>query len=228
VRYSDTRSVFCSSRGFIFMLCCQPILERTPMTEECWGFAYVRYSICLVAGVLGFALAAGVSGEQRQQKPAAADRSEQMPAASSPVADEIDHDIGEMLGAFQVGNVEAMHKYYADNVTFVSSAYEPPVVGWQNYAAVYERERAAFQGMQLIRRNTFIFNHGDVAWASYQWDFESALNGKPFSVLGQTTLILAKLGENWLIVHNHTSEIRPAGKPAQAQPRPQAPAQDSP
>jgi ketosteroid isomerase-like protein len=196
------------------------------MTQERSGFAYVRYWICILAGVLGFALAPGVPGKQKQQKPTAADHSEQMPAAPAPVADEIDHDIGEMLGAFQVGNVEAMHKYYADNVTFVSSADEPPVVGWRNYAAVYERERAAFEGMQLIRRNTFIFNRGDVAWASYQWDFESALNGKPFSVRGQTTLILAKLGENWLIVHNHTSEIRPESKPTQAQPRPSA--QNSP
>jgi ketosteroid isomerase-like protein len=211
---------FCSSTGFIFMLCCQTILEGTPMREERWESAYVRYCVCFVAGVLSFALGSGVSGEQKKQKPAAADRSDELPAMPVPVADEIDHDIGEMLGAFQVGNVEAMHKYYAENVTFVSSAYEPPVVGWQNYVAVYERERAAFQGMQLIRRNTYIFNHGDVAWASYQWDFESALNGKPFSVRGQTTLILTKLGENWLIVHNHTSEIRPAAQPTQAQQRP--------
>src|SRR5271165_423889 len=63
-----------------------------------------------------------------------------------PVSDQIDHDIGEMLGAFQVGNVEAMHKYYSDNVTFVSGIYGPPILGWQNYVTGYQQSRAAFQG----------------------------------------------------------------------------------
>src|SRR5580693_78815 len=93
-----------------------------------------------------------------------------------PVSDQIDHDIGEMLGAFQVGNIEAMHKYYSDNATFVSGAFAPPILGWQNYAAGYQQQRAAFQGSQVVRRNTNIFVHGDVAWASYQWEYSSVLN----------------------------------------------------
>ena len=124
-----------------------------------------------------------------------------------PVSDQIDHDIGEMLGAFQVGNVEAMHKYYSDNVTFVSGTYGPPILGWQNYVTGYQQSRTAFQGMQLIRRNTNIFVHGDVAWASYQWEFSSVFNGKPYGIRGQTTLVLNKVGDNWLIVHNHTSQL---------------------
>jgi ketosteroid isomerase-like protein len=124
-----------------------------------------------------------------------------------PVSDQIDHDIGEMLGAFQVGNVEAMHKYYSDNVTFVSGTYGPPILGWQNYVTGYQQSRAAFQGMQLIRRNTDIFVHGDVAWASYQWEFSSVFNGKPYGIRGQTTLVLNKVADNWLIVHNHTSQL---------------------
>jgi ketosteroid isomerase-like protein len=63
--------------------------------------------------------------------------------------------------------------------------------------------------MQLIRRNTSIFVHADVSWVSYQWEFDSTFNGKPFSARGQTTLVLNKVGDNWLIVHNHTSEICP-------------------
>ena len=35
------------------------------------------------------------------------------------------------------------------------------------------------------------------------------LNGKPFSARGQTTLMLNKVGDNWLIVHNHTAQICP-------------------
>ena len=65
-----------------------------------------------------------------------------------------------MLGAFQLGDIETMHKYYADNATFVSGSYAPPVVGWQNYVPIYQSGMAGFQGIQLIRRNTYIFNHG--------------------------------------------------------------------
>jgi ketosteroid isomerase-like protein len=85
--------------------------------------------------------------------------------------------------------------------------------------------------MQLNRRNTLIFTHGDVAWASYQWQFDANFNGQPYTTRGQTTLVLNKVGENWLIVHNHTSEIPVAartptpqppapGPPAGAQPKP--------
>jgi hypothetical protein len=114
-----------------------------------------------------------------------------------------------------------MHKYYADNATFVSGSYEPPVQGWNNYVALYEKQKAAFNGIQLIRRNTSIFVHQDVSWASYQWQFDSMFNGRPFTARGQTTLVLSKVGDNWLIVHNHTSEICPgqaqSAAPAQQQ-----------
>lgn len=136
---------------------------------------------------------------------------------SMPISDQIDHDIGEMLGAFQVGDIDAMHKYYADNATFVSGAYAPPVMGWSNYVPLYQRARSAFQGMQLIRRNTFIFHNGDVAWAAYQWEFLAQINGRPYSAQGQTTLVFNKVGNDWLIVHNHTSEICPESTPLNQQ-----------
>ena len=68
--------------------------------------------------------------------------------SSAPTPTQIDHDIGEMLAGFQLGNVDTMHKYYADNVTFVSGAYEPPIVGWQNYVPLFQRWLAAFQAIQ--------------------------------------------------------------------------------
>ena len=63
-----------------------------------------------------------------------------------PDADQIDRNIGEMLAAFQLGDVELMHKYYADNVTFVSGAYEPPIVGWQNYVPLYQQPARGISG----------------------------------------------------------------------------------
>ncbi|MGD0303214.1 MAG: nuclear transport factor 2 family protein [Candidatus Acidiferrales bacterium] len=143
--------------------------------------------------------------------------------------DELDNDIGQMLGALQVGNVDAMHKYYADNATFVSSTYAPPIVGFETWAAGYQRQRAGFSGMQIVRRNTVIFPHGDVAWATYQWEFSGLqTSGAPYSAKGQTTLVFNRVGNNWMIVHNHTSvdcgSISDAGPPAPPTQPPSGPA----
>jgi ketosteroid isomerase-like protein len=184
--------------------------------------ARVRWLIGLLAILLAVAASTDPAAGQQKNKKSKIKYNDQTDPNAPPMpvgsdADQIDHSIGDMLGAFQIGNAELMHKYYADNVTFVSGAYEPPIVGWQNYVPLYERQRAAFQGMQLIRRNTIIFPHGDVAWAMYQWEFDSMLNGQPYSMHGQTTLVLNKVGGNWLIVHNHTSEVAATPAPAQQQ-----------
>jgi len=167
------------------------------------------------ATVLILALASS-SWAQKSKKSDAGDGLTLPQALAMPAADVIERDIGEMLGAFQVGDVEAMHKYYSDNVIFVSAGSGPPVVGWKNYVPQYQAEKAAFQGMQLIRRNTLIFVHQDVSWATYQWEFNSMLNGKPFTAHGQTTLVLSKVGDNWLIVHNQTAEVCPDEEPTRA------------
>ena len=181
------------------------------------------------AAFITFLLVSSAAAAQKKKKNQPVDTSP-MPTMNMPVPDQIDRNIGEMLGAFQAGNIEAMHKYYSDSAVFIRSTYEPPVVGWQNYAALMQQQRAAFQGgMGVIRRNTSIYSRGEVAWASYQWQFDSMYNGKPYSARGQTTLVFTKEGDNWLIVHNHTSQIFHASmcgdqtQTQQAQPAPQNP-----
>jgi ketosteroid isomerase-like protein len=205
------------------------------MRREPGGFAWRHVCACCIAAVLIFSVPSGTWGGQKKKKKSKTSQ-QPLPTLPMPVSDQINRDIGEMLGAFQIGNVELMHKYYSDDATFVSGDYEPPVVGWKNYVPLYRREVAPFQGMQLIRRNTYIFTHGDVVWASYQWEFDSMLNGRPYAARGQTTLVFTKVGDNWLIVHNHTSQICPVCSPAspaahptrQGHPQQQTPTQNSP
>ena len=113
-----------------------------------------------------------------------------------------------MLGAWQVGDVEAMHKYYDDDVTVVAGTYEPPIVGWASYAAAYQKMHSRIQEMQFVRRNTVIRARGDLAWAMYQWEFYGTVDHVRTNVVhGQTSLVFSKIGDRWLIVHNHSSEI---------------------
>jgi ketosteroid isomerase-like protein len=120
-----------------------------------------------------------------------------------------------MLGAWQVGDSTALHKYIADDISVVNGNWAPPVIGWVNYLAAYQAQRARSQQVRLDRSNTLvrIAPSGTVAWACYQWEFTATVDGVPSAADGQTTLVLEKRGDDWLIVHNHTSLIQ-ASQPA--------------
>jgi ketosteroid isomerase-like protein len=131
----------------------------------------------------------------------------------------IDQEISEMMGAWQLGDINMLHNYYADNVTVVSGAYESPLMGWQSYATAYELQRKRMGPLRLDRRNTNIFVHGDIAWANYQWEFTAIVDGKPLGAHGHTTLVFERRGDRWLIVHDHTSQVCEAAAPPE-EPKP--------
>jgi ketosteroid isomerase-like protein len=142
-----------------------------------------------------------------------------------PMSDQgqIDYMISEMLGAWQIGDIDKLHKDIADDVTVVSGAYAPPIVGWNDYLAAYKLQKARMQQVRLDRSNTLIKIEGNVAWACYQWDFEATEDGVPTGIQGQTTLVMEKRNNHWIVVHNHTSMVRQlkageVGAPAANQP----------
>ena len=189
-------------------------------------------SITAVIAILLLSSAASAQKKNKKDQPPV--DTSPMPTLPMPVPDTIDNLIGQVLGAYQAGDVASMHKFYSDNAVFVRGTYEPPMVGWPNYAALIQQQRAAFQGgISVIRRGTSIYFRGDVAWASYQWQFDGMYMGKPYSARGQTSLVLTKEGDNWLIVHNHTSQICDASlceqtTQPQPAPNPAAPAPSKP
>ncbi len=76
---------------------------------------------------VAFSITATSAGQDKKQKKVKQDTKEDpMPMPPIPTPDELDRNIGEMLGAWQVGDVDAMHKFYADDATFTSGAFEPP------------------------------------------------------------------------------------------------------
>jgi uncharacterized protein (TIGR02246 family) len=126
----------------------------------------------------------------------------------------IDLMISQMLATWQVGDVDAMHKFYADDVTVVSGSWEPPLLGWDNYARAYKAQRARIQAGRLDRVNTFTRMMGDSACVTYQWQFSGDVDGKHTMAVGQTTLVMQKRAGNWIILLNHTSAIPPAAPAA--------------
>ena len=147
-----------------------------------------------------------------------------------PMPDEqqIDYNISEMLGAWQVGDVARLHKTYADDAVFVSGLWAPPVFGWSNFLPLYQLNIARMQQVRLDRVNTYIKVSGAVGWACYQWDFGGTVDGQSMTARGQTTLVFEKRNDRWLIVHNHTS-VAQAAPPTTTQPQqPAAPEANAP
>lgn len=135
------------------------------------------------------------------------------PNANMPDEEKIDIAISEMLGAWQLGDIEKMHQHIADDVSVVNGMWAPPIVGWPNYLVAYQQQRARTQQVRLDRTNTLVRVNGNFAWACYQWDFSGLVDGQAAALMGQTTLILEKRGDKWMVVHNHTSLV-PASQPA--------------
>lgn len=187
-------------------------------------------SLLLVALALLLMTASPASAQKKKKNaPPPADS-----GPSVPLSDEkqIDYNISEMLGGWQLADTEKMHKDYADDVAIVNGIYAPPVFGWGNYLALYQQQRARMQRVRLDRANTYIKVDGNVAWACYQWDFAAVVDDKITTAQGQTTLVFQKRDGHWLIVLNHTSLTQPtppAAAPANApKSEPSAPAAKPP
>jgi ketosteroid isomerase-like protein len=134
-----------------------------------------------------------------------------------PLTDEqqIDYMLSQMLGAWQLGDIEKLHAAYADDVSMVNGAWAPPVIGWTNYLAIYQQQRASMQRVRLDRSNTYIKVNGNMGWACYQWDFSASADGRDVQSQGQTTVVVEKRKDHWVIVHNHTS-LSPGAQPSPA------------
>jgi ketosteroid isomerase-like protein len=146
----------------------------------------------------------------QNQKKNKKDKQQTQAADTSPVLPDsqaIDQLISEMLGAWQIGDVDLMHKHYSDDVTMVSGAWEQPLFGWDNYVKAYLAQRARVQAGRMDRINTYTKVTGDAAWSTYQWEFAGQVDGKPLDILGHTTLALEKRNGAWIIVMNHTSVV---------------------
>ena len=176
--------------------------------------------ILRTALVLGFGAAillayASPVAAQKKKKPAPI-----TPADSSaplvPMSDQqtLDYTISEVLGAWQLGDIDKLHKDYAEDAVFVNGAFAPPTIGWTNYLVIFQQQHARMQQVRMDRSNTYIKVDGNFAWACYQWDFAATVDGQSVTAQGQATLIFSKRNNHWVIVHNHTSLVQMGQSPA--------------
>jgi uncharacterized protein (TIGR02246 family) len=175
--------------------------------------AHQRIFLVFLAVTLSLVSPAAAQKEKKQKKDNTppADTSK----LSIPMADDqqIDYRISEMLGAWQLGDIERLHKYYADDVSIVNGGWAAPILGWTNYLTLYQQQLKRMQQVRMDRVNTYVKVSGNLAWACYQWDFQAVVDGQPAASRGQTTLVFEKRDNQWLIVHNHTSLVQNLSPP---------------
>lgn len=193
------------------------------------AFGRFRASLALLLCASLLLSGAAVAQKDKKKKKDAPASDSTPPPVAVPDEQVIEVEISEMLGAWQIGDTERLHKYYADDVSVVSGAWEPPVVGWANFLASYQKLRARMQQLRKDRQNTLVRVHGNFAWACYQWDFAGIVDGQPATARGQTSLIFEKRNGRWVIVHDHTSVVQ-MGQPTPAPPGapPSTPPQSNP
>jgi uncharacterized protein (TIGR02246 family) len=183
----------------------------------------------LVAAALLFLVASPAAAQKKKKN--AAPPADNSPVLALPDDKQIDYTISEMLAAWQLGDAEKLRKDYADDVIVVNGIYAPPVMGFTNFLATYQQQRARMQRVRLDRANTYIKVDGNVAWVCYQWDFSATVEDQMSTAQGQTTLVLNKREGHWLIVLNHTSLVPSTAKapepPNPAKPDAQNPAKPS-
>ena len=178
--------------------------------RRCW--------IIPVLVLMAVAIPASAQKKNKNKSVPAADSAEDL-KSPMPIPDSqaIDQTIGEALGYWQIGDVESLHKYYADDVVVVSGLWEPPVMGWDNFVKAYQEQRARVSGTHMDRSNTLIKVNGTSAWATYQFMYVAMMGGQMVQYRGHTTVVLVKQADRWLITMNHSSVVD-SSAPAPATP----------
>jgi len=92
----------------------------------------------------------------------------------------------------------------ADDVSIVNGSWAPPLsAGPTTWLSTSSSARACSRcgwTAEYVHQVS-----GTVGWACYQWDFAAIVMAQPSASQGQTTVVLEKRNNRWVIVHNHTS-----------------------
>src|SRR5438046_8908907 len=108
--------------------------------------------VFLLAGVLLLPNRSVAAAQKDKKKK----KDQAQPSASSKAVmlgdeQQIDYLLSEMLGAWQIGDVEKLHATYADDDSLVSGGWTPPGIRWATCGPILRQSRARMPTVPLDR-----------------------------------------------------------------------------
>jgi len=79
--------------------------------------------------------------------------------------------------------------------------------GWAAYEEGVKKILADYSTLKLtVRKDSRVRPHGNLAWGTATWHGDAVMkNGAKESLDGRWTVIFQKVGDDWLIIHEHVS-----------------------
>src|SRR5262249_8211143 len=109
-----------------------------------------------IAMLLALAVAPGAQAQndkkkKKNQPPPKVDNNSANPIVPLTDEQQLDYMLSEYLGAWQLGDTERLHKFYADDVSVVKGSWEGPILGWTNFLALYQQQRSHMAQVRMDR-----------------------------------------------------------------------------
>jgi ketosteroid isomerase-like protein len=101
-------------------------------------------------------------------------------------------------------------KFYQRNDRMFGFDFNPPAKGFQGWEA-YKRELTAIMSNYskftvTLGDRFLVYRNGNVVWTVSTFKIAGTLkNGSPLSGSGRNTLVWERVGDRWLIAHEHVS-----------------------
>jgi ketosteroid isomerase-like protein len=107
-------------------------------------------------------------------------------------------------------NITMAEKFYQRNDRMFGFDFNPPAKGFQGWEA-YKRELTAIMSnyskfVVTLGDRFLVYRNGNVVWTVSTFNITGTLkNGSPITGSGRNTLVWERVGDQWLIAHEHVS-----------------------
>ncbi len=119
---------------------------------------------------------------------------------------EIESLLTTLTNAVQNGDGDALTGLLSFDPVAIFTGSVGRVAGLEPVRDVWLRHLAAWEDVELERRDTLVRIHGDVAWATFLWDGAGVQNDKTYRVTGERwSIVVVWEDGRWRIAQTHAS-----------------------
>ncbi len=111
--------------------------------------------------------------------------------------------------AIETGDIKTLDKIWSDDESVLIFESGGEDKGWKNYRDHHlAPELKAFKNTKYTVSDVNVKVDGKTAWATFKYALSADYKERKIESNGVGTMIFEKKGDNWLIVHSHTSAKR--------------------